>query len=62
MKIFPAIDIIKGKAVRLFQGDYEEMTVYDDNPVFVARRFYEAGARYLHVASKIGRASCRERV
>lgn len=54
MKIFPAIDIIKGKAVRLFQGDYEEMTVYDDNPVFVARRFYEAGARYLHVVDLDG--------
>ena len=32
MKIFPAIDLIQGKAVRLFKGDYNQMTVYESNP------------------------------
>ena len=32
MNVFPAIDIFEGKAVRLFKGDYNEMTVYSDNP------------------------------
>ena len=32
MNIFPAIDLVKGKAVRLFKGDYDQMTVYSDNP------------------------------
>ena len=49
MQIFPAIDLLDGKAVRLLQGDYERMTVYSAQPCGVARRFIRAGARYLHV-------------
>ena len=41
MKIFPAIDLRDGKAVRLYQGDYDQMTVYSEDPVDVARRFKE---------------------
>lgn len=37
MKIFPAIDLRDGKAVRLYQGDYNQMTVYSDSPVEVAK-------------------------
>lgn len=54
MKIFPAIDLRDGKAVRLFQGDYDQMTVYNDNPVEVAKRFREMGAEYLHVVDLDG--------
>ena len=48
MLIFPAIDLYGGKAVRLFKGDYEQMTVYSDDPVSVARDFVAAGARQIH--------------
>ena len=54
MNIFPAIDIIGGKAVRLVRGDYNQMTVYDNNPVAVAQRFAAAGARYLHAVDLEG--------
>ena len=49
MKIYPAIDIRGGNAVRLLQGDYDRETVYSLNPVEVARKFKEAGATCLHV-------------
>ena len=49
MLIFPAIDLVGGKAVRLFQGDYDKMTVYNDDPAAAARAFQDAGAQYLHV-------------
>ncbi len=54
MKIFPAIDIINKKAVRLTQGDYEKMTVFNDNPVEVAKKFEEKGAKYLHIVDLDG--------
>lgn len=54
MKIFPAIDIIGGKAVRLERGDYAKMTVYSDSVLEVAKRFEAAGARYLHVVDLEG--------
>ncbi len=54
MKIFPAIDLRYGKAVRLYKGDYADMKVYDDNPVDVAKRFYAAGARNLHIVDLDG--------
>ncbi len=47
--IFPAIDLLDGQAVRLRQGRYDEVTIYDKDPVALACRFYEAGARHLHV-------------
>ncbi len=49
MKLFPAIDLRGGQAVRLYQGDYAQMTVYNPDPVAQAREFLAAGARYLHV-------------
>jgi phosphoribosylformimino-5-aminoimidazole carboxamide ribotide isomerase len=54
MIIFPAIDIKDGKAVRLFQGDYNKMTVYSENPVETARRFKENGASHLHIVDLDG--------
>ncbi len=54
MKIFPAIDIRYGKAVRLYKGNYAEMKVYDDSPVEVAKRFHLAGARNLHIVDLDG--------
>lgn len=54
MKIFPAIDLRDGKVVRLYQGDYDKMTVYGDDPVAVAKGFAAAGAEYLHVVDLDG--------
>jgi phosphoribosylformimino-5-aminoimidazole carboxamide ribotide isomerase len=54
MNLFPAIDLIQGKAVRLYKGDYAQMTVYSDDPPAVARSFREAGARCLHVVDLEG--------
>ena len=54
MLIFPAIDLFDGKAVRLFKGDYAQMTVYNENPVAVARDFSAAGATCLHLVDLEG--------
>ena len=54
MVIYPAIDIYEGKAVRLERGDYSKMTVYNDNPVAVARGFKKAGAIVIHVVDLEG--------
>ncbi|HWQ12659.1 MAG TPA: 1-(5-phosphoribosyl)-5-[(5-phosphoribosylamino)methylideneamino]imidazole-4-carboxamide isomerase [Roseiflexaceae bacterium] len=54
MEIIPAIDIKDGQCVRLYQGDFEQLTVYDDDPVAVARRWVEQGARRLHVVDLDG--------
>ncbi|MBQ8394332.1 MAG: 1-(5-phosphoribosyl)-5-[Clostridia bacterium] len=54
MRIFPAIDLYKGKAVRLFKGDYAQMTVYNEDPVAVARDFVRLGAEYIHVVDLEG--------
>ena len=54
MIIYPAIDIFEGKAVRLARGDYEQMTVYSDDPAGVARGFKEAGASAVHVVDLEG--------
>lgn len=54
MKIIPAIDIIDGKCVRLAQGDYSRKTVYDEDPLSVARKFEEAGIGYLHLVDLDG--------
>ena len=59
MYIYPAIDLYGGKAVRLFKGDYNQMTVYSDDPVSVARDFAAAGASHIHLVdlegAKIGK-------
>ncbi len=49
MELYPAIDLRAGRCVRLQQGDYARETVYDDDPVAVARGFADAGARWIHV-------------
>lgn len=54
MILFPAIDIKDGQCVRLYQGDYDQMTVYASDPVEVARRWQEAGASWLHVVDLDG--------
>lgn len=54
MLIFPAIDLYSGKAVRLYQGDYREMTVYSENPPEVAEAFRDAGASCIHVVDLEG--------
>ncbi len=54
MNIFPAIDLIGGSAVRLVRGDYNQMTVYSNDPVAVAKNFFTAGAAYLHVVDLEG--------
>lgn len=54
MKIFPAIDLYDGKAVRLYKGNYDEMTVYSNNPIEIARDFVSAGAEYIHMVDLEG--------
>lgn len=54
MNIFPAIDLYDSKAVRLFKGDYDKMTVYSNNPVEIALDFKESGARFMHVVDLEG--------
>lgn len=54
MKIFPAIDLYDGKAVRLYKGDYNNMTVYSDNPIEIARDFEKKGAKYIHIVDLEG--------
>ena len=54
MIILPAIDLIGGRCVRLRQGDYNQETVFDEDPVAVARRFEAAGAKWLHVVDLDG--------
>ena len=49
MILYPAIDLVGGKAVRLFKGDYAQMTVYSDDPVSVAKAFRQAGAKRMHL-------------
>ena len=54
MHIFPAIDLYEGQAVRLYKGDYTQMTVYDKEPLNVAHKFEAAGAKYLHMVDLEG--------
>ena len=54
MLIYPAIDLYEGKAVRLFRGDYRNMTVYDNDPASVAVRFRESGAKQMHLVDLEG--------
>jgi phosphoribosylformimino-5-aminoimidazole carboxamide ribotide isomerase len=49
MDLYPAIDVRDGKVVQLQQGDYDRETVYNDDPVAVARSFDRAGVRWIHV-------------
>ncbi|MBQ4562547.1 MAG: 1-(5-phosphoribosyl)-5-[Clostridia bacterium] len=54
MIILPAIDLYEGKAVRLYKGDYAQMTVYSDNPPEFARDFYNKGATWMHLVDLEG--------
>lgn len=54
MILYPAIDISEGRAVRLRQGDFDDRTVYDEDPVNAARTWEEQGARFLHVVDLDG--------
>lgn len=54
MLIFPAIDLYGGKAVRLYKGDYQQMTVYSDDPLSVARDFENKGAKWVHLVDLEG--------
>ena len=54
MKLYPAIDLYEGKAVRLFKGEYQQMTVYHENPVAVALDFQASGAECIHLVDLEG--------
>ncbi len=54
MKIFPAIDLYEGKAVRLLKGDYNAVTVYSENPIEIAKDFEKSGATELHTVDLEG--------
>ncbi len=54
MILFPAIDLIQGKAVRLFKGDYAQMTVYYENPLEVAKDFEACGCTHIHMVDLEG--------
>lgn len=54
MIIFPAIDLYEKKAVRLYRGDYRQMTVYSNDPLLVARSFEKKGATHIHMVDLEG--------
>ncbi|MBO7319512.1 MAG: 1-(5-phosphoribosyl)-5-[(5-phosphoribosylamino)methylideneamino]imidazole-4-carboxamide isomerase [Clostridia bacterium] len=54
MLILPAIDLYDKKAVRLYKGDYNEMTVYSNNPIEIAKKFQECGATFIHMVDLEG--------
>ena len=57
MIIYPAIDLYNGKAVRLYKGDYSQMTVYNENPLEVAEDFCQNGATHIHLVDLEGAKS-----
>jgi phosphoribosylformimino-5-aminoimidazole carboxamide ribotide isomerase len=57
MVIYPAIDLYDGKAVRLYKGDYAQMTVYSQDPAAVARDFRACGADHIHLVDLAGAKS-----
>lgn len=66
MEVIPAIDLLSGKCVRLYQGNYQQSEVFDDRPERVARRWVEEGATRLHVVdldgAKVGKTSNLEAI
>ena len=54
MILYPAIDILDAKAVRLQQGEYDQETFYDDDPVDAAKRWADGGAEFIHVVDLDG--------
>jgi len=57
VKLYPAIDILSGNAVRLIRGDFDARKVYDEDPLAAARAWVDAGARQLHVVDLDGARS-----
>ena len=57
MRLYPAVDILGGSAVRLLQGDYGAKRVYDEDPLSAARGWTEQGASFLHVVDLDGARS-----
>ena len=57
MLIYPAIDLYEGKAVRLYKGDYAQMTVYSDHPEEIAQDFAQKGAQRIHIVDLEGAKS-----
>lgn len=57
MKILPAIDLFHGQAVRLLRGNYDDMTIYDKEPVNTAQKFKSEGAQWLHIVDLEGARS-----
>ncbi len=57
MILFPAIDLFEGKAVRLYKGDYGQMTVYSEHPEEIARDFAACGATHIHLVDLEGARS-----
>ena len=54
MLIYPAIDLYQGKAVRLYKGDYAQMTVYSDDPPAIAEDFAKSGTSHMHIVDLEG--------
>ncbi|MDD5823132.1 MAG: 1-(5-phosphoribosyl)-5-[(5-phosphoribosylamino)methylideneamino]imidazole-4-carboxamide isomerase [Firmicutes bacterium] len=57
MQVYPAIDLFEGKAVRLYKGDYAQMTVYSENPAEIAEDFVAKGASHIHIVDLEGAKS-----
>ena len=57
MEVIPALDLLGGRCVRLYQGDFNQVTVYDQDPVDLARRYRDAGMDRLHVVDLDGARS-----
>ncbi|MDJ1170578.1 1-(5-phosphoribosyl)-5-[(5-phosphoribosylamino)methylideneamino]imidazole-4-carboxamide isomerase [Roseofilum sp. BLCC_M154] len=57
MDVIPAIDLLQGNCVRLYQGDYEQSQVFDENPVAIAQQWFSQGAKRLHVVDLDGAKS-----
>ena len=54
MRIYPAIDIKDGKCVRLFKGQFSDVTVYGDSPAKMAKKWESLGGEYIHVVDLDG--------
>jgi len=57
MKVIPAIDLLDGKVVRLKKGNYEEVTVYESNPLHLATKFSKVGFKHIHIVDLNGAKS-----
>ena len=57
MRILPAIDLFGGKCVRLYKGNYDEMTVYSEHPEEIAKEFQASGASHIHLVDLEGAKS-----